>query len=318
MEPSMKINTLNYFLVLAESKSINEAAQKLFLSQPSLTKSLRLMEEELGMTLFYRTKSGIHLTESGKKILAEARQIVEIYNGWLEMAQKNNLPPIHFYNYISFSDFLIPDFLLYARKKYPDLKITFQSLSNPEDFITPDALAPVFSMLVCDKTLEKKYTKIQGNPPLVLMEGEYRCLLNPDSPLTKKKSIALEYLDDMYLLLPKKLEELSAEDEFLATIINNINHRVGPSHIIEVGTLQNVIDSVRKNDQLYALSYYPALERYQDDAKKRLAHVPIKGQRTRGNLCLFYSEQAASQYPVIRQLLEMLISLAQNFLKNYT
>ncbi len=150
------------------------------------------------------------------------------------------------------------------------------------------------------------------------MEGDYRCLLNPDNPLAQKKSVALDDLDDMYLLLPKNLEELSAKDEFLATIINNINHRVGPSHIIEVGTLQNVIDSVRKNNQLYALSYYPALERYQRNDRTRLAHVPIRDQRTSGNLCLFYSEQAVQQYPVIRQLLKMLVDLSQDFLKNYT
>lgn len=54
----MKLKALEYFVVLAESQSINEAAQKLYLSQPSLTKSLQLFEKEIGVQLFYRGRVG--------------------------------------------------------------------------------------------------------------------------------------------------------------------------------------------------------------------------------------------------------------------
>ena len=62
----MKLKTLEYFITLAESRSINEAAQKLYIAQPSLTKSLQLFEEEVGCRLFYRDKAGIRLTEIGR------------------------------------------------------------------------------------------------------------------------------------------------------------------------------------------------------------------------------------------------------------
>ena len=73
----MKLKVLEYFIALAESKSINEAAQKLYIAQPSLTKALHLFEKEIGLPLFHRTKAGITLTEAGRKILPEARQMVE-------------------------------------------------------------------------------------------------------------------------------------------------------------------------------------------------------------------------------------------------
>lgn len=65
---ALKIKALEYFITLAESQSINEAAQKLYIAQPSLTKALQLFEKEIGVQLFHRTKSGIQLTEAGKKI----------------------------------------------------------------------------------------------------------------------------------------------------------------------------------------------------------------------------------------------------------
>lgn len=46
----MKMKMLEYFITLAEAKSINEAAQKLYITQPSLTKALQLFEKEIGVS----------------------------------------------------------------------------------------------------------------------------------------------------------------------------------------------------------------------------------------------------------------------------
>lgn len=78
----MKITTLEYFIAVAEAGSIRAAAQKLYLAQPSLTKSLQSMEQELGVQLFTRTSSGIRLTIAGETILPQARQVIALYNGW--------------------------------------------------------------------------------------------------------------------------------------------------------------------------------------------------------------------------------------------
>ena len=79
----MKIQTLEYLITLAESHSINEAAQKLYISQPSLTKALQLFEKEIGVQLLLRNKAGIQLTAAGKSILPEVKQVVSYYNHWL-------------------------------------------------------------------------------------------------------------------------------------------------------------------------------------------------------------------------------------------
>ena len=53
----MTLNQLKYVIAIAKEKSLNEAAKKLYISQPSLTASLHSLEQELGFDIFLRSKS---------------------------------------------------------------------------------------------------------------------------------------------------------------------------------------------------------------------------------------------------------------------
>ena len=55
-----------YFLKIAELRSINKAAAKLYVSQPSLSQSIKNLEDELNIRLFRRSNKGVVLTEDGK------------------------------------------------------------------------------------------------------------------------------------------------------------------------------------------------------------------------------------------------------------
>ena len=75
----MTLNQLRYVIELSKVNSINEAAKKLFVSQPSLTASLKSLEQEIGFDVFIRTKSGISLTAKGAEFLGYAKSVVEQY-----------------------------------------------------------------------------------------------------------------------------------------------------------------------------------------------------------------------------------------------
>ena len=64
----MTLNQLKYVIALSKENSINEAAKKLFVSQPSLTASLKSLEQEIGFDIFLRNKSGISLTVKGTEL----------------------------------------------------------------------------------------------------------------------------------------------------------------------------------------------------------------------------------------------------------
>lgn len=76
----MTLQQLKYAIAVADSKSINKAAQEHFLSQPALSAAIHDLEEESGIILFERSNRGVKLTEDGKDFLTYARQLTEQYD----------------------------------------------------------------------------------------------------------------------------------------------------------------------------------------------------------------------------------------------
>ncbi len=75
----MTLTQLRYVIEVANSSSMNEAARNLFISQPSLSSSVKDLEEEVGVELFKRTNRGISMTPEGEEFIGYARQVVEQY-----------------------------------------------------------------------------------------------------------------------------------------------------------------------------------------------------------------------------------------------
>ena len=75
----MTILQLKYAITIANVSSMRQAANKLFISQPALSSSIRELEEELGIHIFERTTKGIIVTEEGKEFLEYAKQAVSQY-----------------------------------------------------------------------------------------------------------------------------------------------------------------------------------------------------------------------------------------------
>lgn len=72
----MEIRHLRYFIAIAEARGFARAESILHVSQPALSRQIRDLEEELGVTLFDRTSHGAHLTPAGKSFLEDARQVL--------------------------------------------------------------------------------------------------------------------------------------------------------------------------------------------------------------------------------------------------
>lgn len=75
----MTLTQLRYVITVADTGSMNAAAKTLFVSQPSLSSAIRELEEELELTIFFRTNRGIVLTPQGQEFIGYARQVVEQY-----------------------------------------------------------------------------------------------------------------------------------------------------------------------------------------------------------------------------------------------
>lgn len=80
----MTLTQLHYIITIAQTKSLNKAAEQLFVSQPSLTSAVKELEKELGITLFYRSGRGVTLTNDGIEFLLYAKQIYGQYETVME------------------------------------------------------------------------------------------------------------------------------------------------------------------------------------------------------------------------------------------
>lgn len=76
----MTLIQLKYAITVAKSNSFNEAAKKLYISQPSLSNAISNMEKEVGFQIFERINSGVLLTNEGQEFIGYARQVVEQYD----------------------------------------------------------------------------------------------------------------------------------------------------------------------------------------------------------------------------------------------
>ena len=74
----MELRTLRYFLAVAQAKTISAAAEALHVTQPTLSRQMQELEEELGKTLFLRGKRSITLTEEGTFFRKRAQEVVSL------------------------------------------------------------------------------------------------------------------------------------------------------------------------------------------------------------------------------------------------
>ena len=75
----MTLTQLKYAITVAHARSMNEAARRLFISQPSLSSAIKELETEIGIDLFRRTNRGVSVTPEGEEFIGYARQVVEQY-----------------------------------------------------------------------------------------------------------------------------------------------------------------------------------------------------------------------------------------------
>lgn len=131
----MTITQLKYVLAVAEYKNFTLAAEKCFVTQPTLSMQIQKVEEELNIQIFDRSKKPIQLTEIGQKIVSQAKNIVNEADRMQDIVEQQKgfiggefrlgiIPTI--------MPTLLPMFLNNFIKKYPKVKLIIEELNTDE------------------------------------------------------------------------------------------------------------------------------------------------------------------------------------------
>jgi len=129
----LELRHFNYFLAVAEELHFRKAAEKLFISQPGLSRQIRQMEEILGTGLFVRNKKKVSLTPAGEYLKSEVEFILnhlEVTKKQLKSIGDGNLGEIRIGFLGSAMQNVIPDLLIKLKRKYTGIKANLEELSN--------------------------------------------------------------------------------------------------------------------------------------------------------------------------------------------
>jgi LysR family hydrogen peroxide-inducible transcriptional activator len=122
----MTLTQLEYILALQKAKSFGAAADLCFVTQPSLSAQIQKLEEELGVILFDRSKSPVQPTDVGRKVLEQARLIVDETQRLSDVAmewKKEVKGELRLGIISSLSPYLVPLFLKQFVQKYPAVQV---------------------------------------------------------------------------------------------------------------------------------------------------------------------------------------------------
>lgn len=193
----MTLTELRYIVTLAQEQHFGRAAERCFVSQPTLSIAVKKLEEELDVALFERSKSRVQATPLGEKIIAQAQRVLEQTALIKEMATagKDQLSsPLNVGAIFTIGPFLFPHFIPQLQKIAPKMPLYVeegytatlrQRLRNGE----LDAILVALPFTEADVVIQPLYDE----PFVVLMNREH--------PLAQKPEIRPEDFDGHSVLL---------------------------------------------------------------------------------------------------------------------
>ena len=193
----MNLRDLKYLVAVADIHHFGQAADRCFVSQPTLSGQIKKLEEELGVTLFERTKRSVETTPLGEAIVAQARQVLEQADALLQLAQSHQDPlvgPLRMGAIPTLSPYLMPLILQPLQKKYPQIKLVLSEELT-------DTLLVRLGKHEIDAALLAMPVENPDFESMPLFDEPFWLVHPKNHPLSKKKKIIQADLDCTDLLL---------------------------------------------------------------------------------------------------------------------
>lgn len=191
----MEIQQLYYYMELCKQKNFTEAGYACSMTQGALSKQIRKLENELGITLIRRNTRKFELSKEGEIFLSYAKKMTGTYEEMLKNVQKNQeikigcmpvLAPYHFAR-------LVADF----RKEYPDIKLVIDERIASEIQENSDR----YDFLILRENMMEDQKKFRFSP---LYDDKLCAVLYEKHPLYGRDRLQLKELKDDVFIFPER------------------------------------------------------------------------------------------------------------------
>ncbi|MFW9332046.1 LysR family transcriptional regulator [Paenibacillus polymyxa] len=238
----MTLQQLKYVIEVTNRGSMNEAAKRLFISQPSLSNAIRDLEEEIHITIFERTNKGISLSKEGVEFLGYARQVVEqaelLENRYLDAKPS----PQHFAVSTQHYAFAVNAFVnlvnLYGQDEY---ELALRETKTHEIIQDVKSLRSEIGILYLNEFNAKVINKLLKDANLQfnsLFTAKPHIFISANNPLSRQSSVTIDQLHPYPYLSFEQGEYNSFH--FSEEILSTLSHPKS-IHVNDRATLFNLL-----------------------------------------------------------------------------
>ncbi|MCM1578162.1 MAG: LysR family transcriptional regulator [Ruminococcus sp.] len=216
----MEIRVLRYFLTVVREESITKAADVLHITQPTLSRQLAQMEEEIGVKLFNRGTRKITLTNEGILLRRRAEEILQLVDKTeKELIEQDE--QVEGKLSVGSGEIaavqILPRLIKSFREKYP--LVTFDIFTATADLVKEQMDKGLLDVgLLLEPVDMEKYDFIRLD-----IKENWVVLMRPDSPLCKKETVSAKDLAGLPLILPRRMSVQSELASWFGDHYENLN-----------------------------------------------------------------------------------------------
>lgn len=259
-----KLETL---LIVAEEKSFTKAAATLSLTQPAVSNHISMLEKEIGIKIFLRTKGEVKITPEGEVVVRYAKRIKNLYKRMFDRISEIDRQVTKLRVGITHTS---------ESNEIAEVLAKFGvSHGNVNITIITDSSKNLYDMLEnyeIDFAIIEGKSKVTDLKYLMLDKDNLVCILSNNNPLAKNAKISLNDLKKEHVIL--RLPESETRKLFEATLIS-MNDSIDNFDVsIEVDNIATIKDLIRKD---LGVSVLPQSACMDEIRKRKITALPIEG-----------------------------------------
>ena len=214
----MNLLHMKYAVEVAKTGSINKVAEELFVAQPNLSRSIKELEADLGITIFDRTSKGMVLTPQGEVFVHYAKKVLKQVDDIERMCRNSITPKQHFSISVPRASYISDAFAQFSKELKNTPAEIFYMETNPSkairNILENDYKLGIIRYFVNHEKYFKDLLEEKGLAYELIAEFKYVVILNNQNPLSKKETLSFADL--------KPLIEITHGDPYVPTLPMNV------------------------------------------------------------------------------------------------